>query len=467
MGLSRQDPDQVREELFAAAAEGDEPRLEALAEAHAPLVLASFAGWRRVPPEVKSDPARLDRWARGLIGVAVHFAQRRGRPELLYMLKSGETPLSGWTETLGKAQRLRGELELEEAARLLTDVLIDTRALQGEGADHFRAVTFGLLGDVRFQAGQPDLALGPTRRALELCQARGDDVGVRTYVENLFEVHRWREEREEAAACAERLAALHEREGDARWWRSQAEVVRGGEPLLRVVVETTDGHLVELGQAEASGRVRFAFRRNRATLLPSSSWTTRGEAAGRAGAFEDALGAFAEAARADPHDPHPLYQAAVTHLHLERYHQAAECYAQAEALAPGWFHVRAYLWLAEEAARGALPHEALELALKLDDGAPDPAALPRIEAALQEAPQLALLHLARGRILRARSDPAAAEALRAGLSAAHDEDVRARLRLELATQVEDPGERRALLQGAAQGEGNLVAAATARLLLRG
>lgn len=459
------DPERVRAALFEAAAKGDEDQLSALAEAHAALVLELFPGWRRVPSEVKVDPAQLDRWARGLIGVAVHFARRRGRPELLKLLESGQNPLSRWTDLLGQAQRLRSELELEEAATLLTDLLIDTRALTGDGADHFRAVTFGLLGDVYFQSGQADRALGPTGRALELCERRGDTQGVRTYVENLFEVHRWREEREAAGACAERLAGLHEGL-DARWWASQARVVRAGEALLRVVVEVPGGHLVELCEAEPAGRVRFAFRRNRATLLPSSSWTARGEALGRAGKFEQALDAFEEAARADRHDPHPRYQAAVTLLHLERYHPALEAYAQAETLAPGWFHVRAYLWLAEAAARGRVPHEALELALRLDDGPPEVAALEQVEGALREAPGLALLHLARGRILRAKNDPRAAAALRQGLAAAQDGDVRSRLQLELATQVDDGEERRALLESAAGEEGNLVAAATAGLLLR-
>lgn len=463
-----QDPEEVRSALFAAAARGDESELSALAEAHAALVLKEFRAWRQVPRRVKQDPTALEQWARGLYGVAIHFA-RHGHPELLALLQSGEHPLaasrSPWIEALARAQRLRGELELDQAVALLTDLLIDTRALDGDGAQRLRAVTFGLLGDVHFQRGAADRALEPTRRALELCESRGDAQGVRTYVENLFEVHRWREERSEAAGCAERLASMYE-SGDAAWWTSQARIVRTGEPLLRVVVETQAGHLVELADAQAAGRVRFAFRRNRATLLPSTSWTNRGEAFGREGKFEDALAAFSEAARADAHDPHPRYQSAVTHLHLERYHLAIECYAQAETLAPGWFHVRAHLALAEAAARGAFPHEALELALRVDDGPPEPAALPRIEAALKDAPGLSLLHLARGRILRARNDREAGPALRLGLRAAQDEDVRSRLLLELAALSGDQGERRALLEEAAGVEGNLVAAATARLLLR-
>lgn len=463
------DPEQVRSALFSAAARGDESELSALAEAHASLVLEQFPGWRRVPSAVKQDPAALDCWARGLIGVAVHFARRRGHPELLALLQSGQHPLaasrSAWTEALAKAQKLRSELELMQAAQMLTDLLIDTRALDGDGAQHFRAVTFGLLGDVHFQRGAADRALEPTKRALELCEARGDTQGVRTYVENLFEVHRWREERAEAGACADRLAAIT-KEGDSAWWASQARIVRSGEPLLRVVVETQAGHLTELADAEAAGRVRFAFRRNRATLLPSTSWTGRGEALGREGKFEEALAAFGEAAKADEHDPHPRYQAAVTHLHLERYHLAVESYAQAETLAPGWFHVRAHLSLAESAARGAVSHEALELALRVDDGPPDPAVLPRIEAALKDVPNLSLLHLARGRILRARNDREAAPALRQGLQEAQDDDVRSRLLLELAAITGDQGERRALLEQAMTGEGNLVAAATARLLLK-
>ena len=77
-----------------------------------------------------------------------------------------------------------------------------------------------------------------------------------------------------------------------------------------------------------------------------------------------------------------------------------------------------------------------------------------------------LLHLARGKILRATQRAKEAEAAyRFGLDVADEPDVRTRLLVDLAAVVDAADERRELLQEAVDLNGNLVAAATAALVL--
>jgi len=82
----------------------------------------------------------------------------------------------------------------------------------------------------------------------------------------------------------------------------------------------------------------------------------RGTQLGQQAKFEEALDVFRQAAMADPYDPNPHYQAAVTMMHLERAAEAVEAYDTTERLAPGWFNSRAERWVAAEIAAGRLEH---------------------------------------------------------------------------------------------------------------
>ena len=90
-------PEQLRDQLFDAVAARDEKLLAKLCAAHEEAVLAGFAGWTRVP-EAFRTPDKLGWYGPGLIGVAQHFAQVRGRPELLQSMVGPpqSNPLVGW-----------------------------------------------------------------------------------------------------------------------------------------------------------------------------------------------------------------------------------------------------------------------------------------------------------------------------------------------------------------------------------
>ncbi|MCO5166351.1 MAG: tetratricopeptide repeat protein [Planctomycetes bacterium] len=464
------DPSALRERLFDAAAAGDRGVLQRLCSEHQAAICDAFAAWARVPPEVRTEPAALQRYANGLIAVAATL-DALGVSGPLASLQGGDDPLAAWREALGRARALRAELRFAEAASGLEEALIDHRDVRGTAVDELMAVSLGALGELRMQQGRPEDAEEPTRRALALCEAQGDLEGVRAYLSNLYEVHRWLGRRVEAADCAERLAGALAQAGapDGPWFEVQARIVRTGEPPNRVVFDLPDGRRFEVEDAPPQATsLRCVFQRDRLRLLASEVWTGRGEELGGRERYEEALEAFEEARRADPHDPHPHYQAGVTLLHLERPFEAVARYQAAEERAPGWFHVRANLWLAERLAAGAIDQETFLLLRRLEEGAAPEQVLTDLPPALEAHPDVARLHLLHGTALRRLERTAdAIAALRRGLAVQDgDLDVRTRALAELGTLTPDAGERRAVLEEAAAVAGNLVAAAMARFALR-
>src|SRR5207248_4529444 len=133
------------------------------------------------------------------------------------------------------------------------------------------------------------------------------------------------------------------------------------------------------------------------SLRPAQVLIDRGDQLGSRDAFEEALEAFRAAARADRHEPHAHYEAGVTLLSLQRYAEAVEAYEATEALAPGWFHCRADLWLAQQLALGNLDHETFLALHVLEDGELPPEEKVCLAAqALSHTPRLAPLHLLHG-----------------------------------------------------------------------
>lgn len=467
------DPDDLRAQLFDAAGVGDLKRVEQLCRAHRSTVVANFPAWQKVPEATRGDQAALQNYGRGLVTVAQLFAERLGDVSLIQRLigQPQENPLVRWQDQLGKAQALIEEMNYPQAKSLLTALLADVKQLQGSGALRLLPITLGRLAACHFHAGEADEAARLFTEALAHCERTGDLEGVQAYLGSLYNVHRWLGQPAPAADAARRLADLLESQGhhdEAALHRRQADRVAAGEPKNRVVAVVGE-RTVELDELDgAPGHVRFVFERDRITLDPASEWTRRGEQLGSNGDHHEALAAFEKAAAADPHDPHSRYQAAFTLLHLRRYAEAEQLYAEVERLAPGWFHCRADRWLANGLAAGTVDHDTFLALHTLQDGGLAPAArLALAEKTLQRAPQVSLLHLHHARALAELGrKPEAVAALREGLAADPEPDARTRLLVELANLTQEPSERDALLQQAETLAGNLVAAATARLLRR-
>jgi tetratricopeptide (TPR) repeat protein len=468
------DPEHLRGLLFDAAAAGDARRVEKLARAHRDAVLEHFPNWQKVPEAVRTDPAAAQRYFEGLIAVAQVFAQRLGTPDLLQHLIGTEesNPLLRWQNRLRQAQELIAGLRYREARDLLADLLIDVHDMKGTGADAYLPITLGRLGECYFQGGEADKAVAPLGQALQLCEQHGDADGVVAYLGNLYEVHRYLGQPGPAADYAGRLADVLDQRGrrdDAARYRKQAAIVRAGEPLNRVVA-IRDGRRYELDEAPAiaEGKVQVAFERNRGTLRPAEVLTERGKELAGTGSFDDALAAFRDAASADRFDPDCHYQAGLTLLHLQRPVEAVESYEATEERAPGWYHCRADLWLAQQMTLGKVDHATFLAVHVLEDGPQSPAEKVRIaEQAVARAPDLAVLHLARGKNLARLGRSADAQAAyREGLARSPEPDVKTRLLVELGSVLDNPGKQTAMLEEARALNGNLVAAAMATLALQ-
>lgn len=463
-------PEQLREQLFDAVAARDAARLAQLCAAHEEAVLAAFAGWKRVP-EAFRTPDKVGWYGQGLIAVAQHFAQVRGQPELLQDLvgPAQSNPLVGWQRALAEVQALMKEHRYAEVVPRLRTTLEQTAGVQGTGADAYRPVTHGQLGQCLFQLGDAEAARAPTEQALRLCEAGGDEDGALAYLGNLYEIHRYRGDAAAAADCLDRRSAALERlgrSGEAARWRRQAAIVRAGEPLCRVVVEI-DGATWELSQLPAApGRAWFVFERNRIELQLSTDAVESGTAAAEGGNLEAALELFRRAAQADRWSPWPSYHAGMALLESRRYAEAVEAYRRTEALAPGWYHCRSDGWLAERLVAGDVDHAAFQAVRQLVDHrmAPDQA-VALAEATLARC-EIGVVWLALGKALAKLGRRAEAEAAyRRGLAGTDEPDARTRLLVALASTVGDRAERRKLLHAAIELSGNLVSAAMAAVML--
>ncbi|WP_434420928.1 tetratricopeptide repeat protein [Nannocystis pusilla] len=463
------DPEQLRLQLFDAAAHGDLSRLAKLCRAHRQAVVSQFPTWQKVPEHLRSDPAAMQSHVQALVAIAQVFAQELGDASLFQRLMGTprDNPLLRWQEALRQAEELIGALDFAAARDLLTRVLPEVEGLQGSGVAALLPITLGRIGECHFELGEAEQALPYMQQALALCEQVGDAEGVQAYLGNLFEAHRWLGQREPAAACARRLAELAADPAVQRQRLRRAARVAAGEPRNRVLA-VIDGAPHELDELPSLGavHVRFVFERDRITLRRATAATEAGEACGGEGEYAEALAHFERAAAADRHDPHCRYQAAFTLLHLRRYAEAEAAYAEVEALAPGWFHCRSDRWLAGQLAAGAVAHEIFLVAHALQDGPmPPEEKLDLSEGALTAAPRLALLHLQRGKqLVQLGREAEAVAAFRAGLAGDGEPDVYSRLRVELANRCEDPQERAGLLRDAQAPGGNLIAAATAQLL---
>jgi tetratricopeptide (TPR) repeat protein len=468
------DPNRLLDELSAAVRAGDARKLERLARTNQAAILEHFRTWQRVPDAVRADPSAIQGFVHCLVTIAQLFAEKLGRPDLMAALSGPpqSNPLARWQAALRQGRELLNALRYPEARELLTNTLIDSRGMSGTGVDTYLPITYGYLAEAHFHSGAADQAVPHLEQALNLCERSGDAEGIAAYLGSLFEAHRYLERGERAATYGERMASLLDTQGasrDATRWRTRARIIRAGEPLNRVVA-VVDGATFEVDEVRPVGEVRiqFVFERNRITLRPTSVHTERGQELGSAGRHEEALEAFREAGAADRFDPHSRYLEAFSSLHLGQYAAAADLYRRVEELAPGWFQCRADLWVAEQLVLGRLDDQDFAALHLLEDGPMPPGEKAALaERLLLRRPGLppALLYLGKNRARAERTADARA-ALREGLSADPDPDVRTRLLTELGTLTDADPEREALFREAVALNGNLVSAASAALALR-
>jgi tetratricopeptide (TPR) repeat protein len=468
------EPNELRDALFGAARAGDIRRVERLGRANLVSVLEHFRAWQRVPDAIRTDSAAMQNYVQVLVTIAQLFAEKFSRPELMNALigTAESNPLIRWQESLKQAREMMDRLAYDSARSLLTDVLIDSRGLQGSGHDQLLPVTNGFVGECHFQAGEVEQSIPHFEQALVLCERTNDTDGVVAYLGSLFEANRYLGNSPKAAGLADQLAhlpgqivAAHEQ----KRWHTRARIVRSGEPLNRVVGNINNESL-ELYEIEPKENlhVSFVFERNRIALRPAEVLTERGEKLGSAGRLDEALAIFQEATRADAFDPHSRYLEAFTLLCLGQHALAAERYRQVEELAPGWFHCRADAWLAEQLVLGPLDQADFIAVHGLEDGPESPdKKIGLAQRLIAKRPGLAVAYMHLGKNLsRVGREMEARKALQAGLDANSDPDVRTRLLVEMGVLTTDRKERESILQEALALNGNLIAGASAALALR-
>ncbi len=467
-------PDQLRDALIEAGAANRQKRLKELLAAQLQDIQDHCASWTKPPKELLSDQAALNRYVNGLIGVAVALA-KHGHPRLFELLQGGGSegnPMERWGDVLKQAQSLMSDGEYEQARSVLENHLIDSRQLAGPGAERFRSISYGMISQCRFHFGDVDAAVAPAETAIQICEKAGDLEGVHAYLQTLLEIRRYQGQAVEAGALAERLAAVAARRGqeaESQEWRRFSARLRVGEPLCRVVI-VIDGRRWEVDEAPAvnEGNLRFEFQRNRRSPGRCTNLLQKGKDLGSQGQTEEALALFREAASVDAFDPDPHYQAGVALMVLGRPADAAEEFRATEQRAPGWFHCRTDLWLAEQIALGQFPQDSFEALRALEDAPLDPREKVSLaERAVTQWPALAPLHLEHGEILEAvGQNDQAGLAFRRGLENAREPDVRTRLLVRIAMSLPEGAERSSLLSEAMALNGNLVAAAMAALFAR-
>lgn len=473
-GAPNLDDDTLRQQLFEAAGRGDDKELARLSKAYEHQILDAFASWRKVPEAVRDDMGAVQRWVHGLTAVARYFSEELSQPDLIVSMQGSkdENPLLQWQKILEDSQNLMNEGKYLEASEKLAKIVLQVKGLRGSGVDQYLPVTFGMLGECCFQLGDAERAIAPIGDAVALCEQLGEKEGLLASLSNLYEVHRWRGDGPAAADAAEKLAAVldaQERAEEAERYRKLATVVRGGEPLVRVigVIENRPMEVDEM-KPQPNERVQFVFERNRVALRPCTAEVQKGERLASSGQLEEGLAVFRAAQKLDPHDPQPHYLEGLTLLHLQRYQEAIEATDRVEKLAPGWFHSRAQGWIARELAAGRVTHDTFLRLRELEDGEAPPEQKGALaEDTLKQAPEVAAVYLALGNAFLAlrRIDEARA-AFKAGLTKNPEPDVASRLKLRLALSGAPDAEGLKLLDEAAAPGGNLVAAAMAKIARR-
>ena len=475
--------DQLRDAIVNAHSRGDGDRLQYLFNHYTAQIKRDCMTWTKCPDEIAHDRAALERYIHAL-GWLCEVLKSNGDSRLYDALvgSADDNPLLRWDRVLDDANAAAESAEADEFDRAiarLEDMLIETRQLSGPGMEQYVPITHGRLGILAFGRGRVELARGHFETALRLCRDYKDDAGVRAYLNSLYEVHRYLGDAARAAEYADESAAAHENAGEketAARLRRQASIVRAGEPLVRVKL-SIDGRPHEVDDVATlqitHAGVQFHFERNRLDLTLAKNLAARGQRLGSSARHAEALADFRAAAAIDPFAPQPHYDGGFSLMHLERYSDAADEYETCDRLAPGWFNCRSDGFLAREFARGRWSHPVF-VALTLEDAGPQVLApnekLGIATRAAEMAPDLARVHLLRGRTLESMNRTGdAMTAYRDGLACAdEDPDTKTRLLVHLGVLAGASEEKRAWLQRASElaAEGNLIAATMARVTMR-
>lgn len=472
--------DALRDQLLAAA---DSPAaLEALCREHREAIEDRYPGWKSVPESLREDASAIEDYVGGLLAIARTFERVFDDTSLLQFLlgvselqapaSSEPSPAAWWDRALEEARTHLQEARYEEARRVLTELVPSLRDLDVPGSTDLLSVALGMLGSASFNAGHVDEAARVLDEAIELSRSEGADDITTAHQTSLHEVERYRGHAERAAELAEAVAkALSDVDADeAANWRVRAQTVREAEPPLRVMLllgnRTAELDELRPEDIDETAPLRFVYERNRTSIGASSAKSEAAKALAESGRMERALELFEEAAKLDPHDPTPHYHMGLIHLEQGRYADAVASYDRVEAVAPGWYLSREDRWLAQQLESGELEPNVLHTIRAVEDSDRAPRAkLTLAMAGLERTPELARLWLEAGRLhLRLGEAEQARDCFEKARTFAPEPACETRALADLAGVTSEPARRAELALRAIELGGDLVAAASARVV---
>lgn len=464
------DPVILRQKLIDAAATGSNRTLRSACQKYKDQIARNLDVIQKVPDDLRTDEAALNRFAQCLIAVAQCLANECKSPELWNRMTgvSQENPLvqfDQWFADLPeRVQQLEFDVLIKEAEALIQRA----KTLRGGTARQHESYLYGRLGELLFHSGRVAEAIEPFKAAFDLCVQCDDVEGQIVYLNNLLEAHLYIDDGL-AVRTAEELLSLKQQKGVSHEdLQARLQRLRSGEPLCRVVCMRDDQEM-ELNEISSvgDGSYQFVFRRNRLPLQMATILTEQGNQLATSGQLADALEKYQAASEVDPHNPDPVYQTGTCLLELGAYAKAREVFDEVERLAPGWFRCRSDRWLASGLESGTISNEEYRLLRILEDGNVETnQAKTLVEQALERFPDFAPFHRIRGQLNN--QDGKVEEAIssyRRGIELSEEPDLESRLLCALVGVLPTESEERPrLIQRVLELPGSLVAQATARLI---
>lgn len=464
--------DELREKLFTAARSGDLPTLRKVCRKWGPFVRPHVEALVAYPDSDDSSEEGVAEHDKLVQALAACLDEDCEYPEMADLLAM---PKVDPANPLGPLEQWYGQLE-RRTARLEYDALVEEGRALVPMFDELDAATYGQaksllharLGDLLMHSGNVREAIPEYEASLELaCEAEFVE-GQMLQLKNLMEAYGYLGD-EKTVAVADELKELVGRlGGHPHAINQRLSELTAEEPMCRILC-INDAKVQEIDQVTSisDGQYEFRYHRNHRPIYKVQVLTEQAKDLASAGDIEAAIDRFDEASDVDPLDPEPVYQLGLCLLEAGRYDEAAEAFAETEYLAPGWFGCRSDHWLASAMSEGRFSDQEFKVLRTLEDGGLDPQR--RIELATRAAeatPDLAPLHLAIGNLHRQEGNRDAAEAAyRTGLQVAEEPDVESRLLCGLGSVLPiGSDERTAVLSKATNPQGNLVAAASAKLM---
>ena len=183
-------PDALRVDLFNAAVAGDQTLFDSLCRQHASTISKNFESWRKIPAELRADPAEVERYGEHLLAIASYFA-RRGDRTLIGVFEgtAAKAKMLGWMRNYADAELSLSENRCAEAIAILTPVVDEMRGWMGTSIESLAVRVSGILGNCYRRLQDFDSALKWTYSAYELCVKNEDTDGIITYSGHMAEIY--------------------------------------------------------------------------------------------------------------------------------------------------------------------------------------------------------------------------------------------------------------------------------------